>query len=112
MEGYTKVNGKTIRDMVEVMNDTQMAISIKVNFNMGKHMAKADINGWLLRSCTMESGQKACDMDMGFGNAQILILTPNTMIHTSENGEMAKQKDMVCIPGAMVINTKANGNNA
>jgi hypothetical protein len=45
MEDYMKVNGRMIKDMAEVMRDTQMEIFTKVNFNMVKLMVKADING-------------------------------------------------------------------
>lgn len=55
---YLKGSGKMIRDMVEVMRDTQTAIFIKGSFSMARLMARADINGYKTRRYMTESGQK------------------------------------------------------
>jgi len=112
MAGYMRVSGKMIKGMAEVMNDTQMEIFIKVNFNMEKLMEKEGINGYPHQKYMMVSGLREWDTAMEFGSGWIKIVIKSIRIHILESGEMVKLKDTEYILGVMGIDMKVNGKNA
>ncbi len=99
-----KVVGTMIRDTVKVMSVIRTVTPMKDNFNLAKLMVKESTHG-RMGKCMMANGKLESKRDMESGEAFMVI-------HTLENGKIAKLMGMEFIIGRMVTDMKESGNSA